>query len=308
MAGASSAAWSMPRASAGATPTAGSGRCGASRATSSTPRRFWAAIHRGIEAAEETGSTDAISPGGGRPAPRSGLPSSSTGWIRPRDCFVQAYGSREVDASLLPPAAGGLRRGRAPRACAATTRAILDDLHRDGLLVRRYRPEQASDGALGGGEGAFLMASFWLRRCPRHAGRAPPQAEAPVPSASSASATTWASSRRSTTPSAPRAPRQLPAGVHPHGAHQLRWPPATRPYFQDPGGGTRAARGPGGRPESGKHAPSRREEAGPRPAVSPSEADGSGDVAECRAHLADHQGESATGRRPMVFRTVGDSP
>jgi GH15 family glucan-1,4-alpha-glucosidase len=76
-----------------------------------------------------------------------------------RGCFVQSFGSREVDASLLLLPMVGFIDPNDLR-----MRATLDAIERDlsdGLLVRRYRNEATDDG-LPGGEGAFLMASFWL--------------------------------------------------------------------------------------------------------------------------------------------------
>jgi GH15 family glucan-1,4-alpha-glucosidase len=76
-----------------------------------------------------------------------------------RQCFVRAYGTRELDASLLLiPQLGFLPPGD-PR-FVATVRAVEEDLLRDGL-VRRYDTERADDG-LPPGEGAFLACSFWL--------------------------------------------------------------------------------------------------------------------------------------------------
>jgi len=81
------------------------------------------------------------------------------GFDRERGCFVQFFGSREVDASLLLLPIMGFLDANDPR-MRATVDAIETDLC-DGLLVRRYRNEAVDDG-LEGGEGAFLMASFWL--------------------------------------------------------------------------------------------------------------------------------------------------
>jgi len=72
-------------------------------------------------------------------------------------CFVQAFGSKEVDASalLLP-----LRRFVKPDdpRVRATLDCIFDELTERGL-VRRYR--HLKDG-LRRGEGTFLLCSFWL--------------------------------------------------------------------------------------------------------------------------------------------------
>jgi GH15 family glucan-1,4-alpha-glucosidase len=120
----------------------------------------WVAIDRAVQAAE-----------------RFGLPGPVRRWrvlrkrmheqIRQRavdparGCFVRAYGSTELDASLLLlPLVGFLPPGD-PRML-RTLEAIQDDLCEDGF-VRRYRTDDqgAADG-LAGGEGAFLACSFWL--------------------------------------------------------------------------------------------------------------------------------------------------
>lgn len=74
--------------------------------------------------------------------------------------FVQFYGSRQLDASLLQipfvsflPASDLRMRG--------TVAAIERRLVREGGLVMRYDTEEAVDG-LPPGEGAFLACSFWL--------------------------------------------------------------------------------------------------------------------------------------------------
>ncbi len=76
-----------------------------------------------------------------------------------RGIFVQYYGSRNLDASLLlmpllrflPPDDPRIR---------ATVIAIADELTEDGLVLR-YRTEETVDG-LSGHEGTFTICSFWL--------------------------------------------------------------------------------------------------------------------------------------------------
>lgn len=78
--------------------------------------------------------------------------------------FPQALGHHVADASaLLVPAAGFLPTS--DPLVHGTIEAVLRDLGSDGLM-HRYR---APDG-LGGGEGAFLLCSFWLVDCLIHAG------------------------------------------------------------------------------------------------------------------------------------------
>ena len=74
--------------------------------------------------------------------------------------FVQSYGSKQLDASLLlVPIVGFLPAGDAR--IRGTLQAIEDRLLIDGEFVLRYSRDDTSDG-LPPGEGAFLACSFWL--------------------------------------------------------------------------------------------------------------------------------------------------
>jgi GH15 family glucan-1,4-alpha-glucosidase len=73
--------------------------------------------------------------------------------------FVRAYGSKELDASLLLLPAIGFLPPDDPR-IVGTVAAIERDLVTDGL-VRRYDTAISEDG-LKGGEGMFIACSFWL--------------------------------------------------------------------------------------------------------------------------------------------------
>ena len=73
--------------------------------------------------------------------------------------FVRAYGSKEIDASLLLLPAVGFLPPEDPR-IRATVEAIERELLVDGL-VRRYDTVKSDDG-LPAGEGVFLACSFWL--------------------------------------------------------------------------------------------------------------------------------------------------
>ena len=78
---------------------------------------------------------------------------------RTRGCFVQAYGSQAMDASLLLlPLVGFLPAS--DKRIKATVREIEKRLIHKGL-VRRYETVTGVDG-LPPGEGAFLACSFWL--------------------------------------------------------------------------------------------------------------------------------------------------
>ncbi len=73
--------------------------------------------------------------------------------------LVQSYGSRELDASLLLVPLVGFLPVTDPRV-ARTVAAIEQELVIDDLVLR-YRPESTVDG-LPGGEGTFLLCTFWL--------------------------------------------------------------------------------------------------------------------------------------------------
>jgi GH15 family glucan-1,4-alpha-glucosidase len=120
----------------------------------------WVAIDRAVQAAE-----------------RFGLPGPVRRWralrrrmhrqicqhaVDPaRGCFVRAYGSTELDASLLQlPLVGFLPP--TDQRVVGTVEAVQAELCEDGF-VRRYRTDgQGAADGLAGGEGAFLACSFWL--------------------------------------------------------------------------------------------------------------------------------------------------
>ena len=82
--------------------------------------------------------------------------------------FVQSYGSKDVDASLLLiPLVGFLPADDAR--VRDTIEAVERELLRDGLLLR-YRTHEQVDG-LPPGEGVFLPCSFWLVDCYELLGR-----------------------------------------------------------------------------------------------------------------------------------------
>ncbi|QKW64050.1 glycoside hydrolase family 15 protein [Streptomyces sp. NA03103] len=76
-----------------------------------------------------------------------------------RNTFTQYYGSRELDASLLLVPRVGFLPPDDPRVV-GTVDAIGGELTRDGL-VRRYSTEGRRVDGLPGGEGTFLVCSFW---------------------------------------------------------------------------------------------------------------------------------------------------
>jgi len=83
------------------------------------------------------------------------------GYDAERNTFVQAYGSRELDAALLLIPQVRFLPWDDPRV-AGTVDAVNRELC-EGGFVKRYRPGVgSSDDGLPGDEGAFLACSFWL--------------------------------------------------------------------------------------------------------------------------------------------------
>jgi GH15 family glucan-1,4-alpha-glucosidase len=82
------------------------------------------------------------------------------GFDRDLNSFVQAYGSKRLDASLLLIPLVGFLPATDPR-IQGTLRAIEDKLLIDDEFVLRYESDNPGDG-LPEGEGAFLACSFWL--------------------------------------------------------------------------------------------------------------------------------------------------
>jgi GH15 family glucan-1,4-alpha-glucosidase len=76
-----------------------------------------------------------------------------------RGSFVQCYGGKELDASLLLVPVTGFLPPNDPRV-RATVEAIERELMVDGLVLR-YDTKRSEDG-LPPGEGVFLACSFWL--------------------------------------------------------------------------------------------------------------------------------------------------
>ena len=118
----------------------------------------WVALDRAVEAIEEHGCEGPLERWR---AVRDEIHASvcEHGFDRGLDSFVQSYGAREVDASLLMIPLVGFLPATDPRML-GTVRAIESQLLRDGF-VARYRTKASVDG-LPEGEGAFLACSFWL--------------------------------------------------------------------------------------------------------------------------------------------------
>lgn len=82
------------------------------------------------------------------------------GYDAERNTFTQSYGSRELDAALLLIPRVGFLPHDDPRVT-GTIEAVRDELGHGGFL-RRYTADDTTIDGLPGGEGTFLVCSFWL--------------------------------------------------------------------------------------------------------------------------------------------------
>jgi GH15 family glucan-1,4-alpha-glucosidase len=135
------------------------------------PRHFvhskamcWGALDRGIRLAREKRL----------PAPIERWEAARTavcdaierdGFDPERGIFVQAFGSRHLDAALLLLPRTGFVAYDDPRTV-RTTDAICQQLDRGGMLIRYDSPD-----GLPGREGVFVPCTFWLVRCLAYQGR-----------------------------------------------------------------------------------------------------------------------------------------
>ena len=87
---------------------------------------------------------------------------------RERNTFVQSYGARDLDASLLLIPLLGFLPPDDPRVL-GTVAAIERELTQDGLVLR-YPSRPGADG-LPPGEGVFLACSFWMANTLARVGR-----------------------------------------------------------------------------------------------------------------------------------------
>ncbi len=118
----------------------------------------WVALDRAVKAVERFGFTGALERWRRvRAAIRDDV--SEKGFDPELDSFVQYYGAKHVDASLLMIPLVGFLPATDPRML-GTVRAIEQQLAVDGF-IRRYTPAPDVDD-LPPGEAAFLVCSFWL--------------------------------------------------------------------------------------------------------------------------------------------------
>jgi GH15 family glucan-1,4-alpha-glucosidase len=118
----------------------------------------WVAFDRGIRSMEASGDSGSVDHW--RAVRRAIHDDVCThGFDREIGSFVQSYGSKELDASLLLLPSVGFLPPTDPRVL-GTVEAVERRLFVDGFLLR-YDTSTSHDG-LPAGEGAFLACSFWL--------------------------------------------------------------------------------------------------------------------------------------------------
>ena len=118
----------------------------------------WVAFDRAVKAHERFGLDGAVERWR-RLRARLEAEIEEQGFDRDRNTYVQSYGSKEVDASLLILPQVGYVKATDPRML-GTVAAIEQDLMPDGLVMR-YRTQNTDDG-LAPGEYPFLACSFWM--------------------------------------------------------------------------------------------------------------------------------------------------
>jgi alpha,alpha-trehalase len=128
----------------------------------------WVALDRAIALASVLGAADRV---GDWEQTRAQIRAAilTQGWNPDVGAFTQAFGDASLDASALTMPMVGFLSGDDPRV-RATVNAIATHLTDTRGLVRRYT---TSDG-LPGGEGSFLLCTFWLAHALALTGQAAP--------------------------------------------------------------------------------------------------------------------------------------
>jgi GH15 family glucan-1,4-alpha-glucosidase len=128
----------------------------------------WVAFDRAVRTVEEQGLDGPVDEWRRvRDAIRAEV--SERGFDKELGSFVQSYGSKELDASLLMLPLVGFLPASDPR-IRGTIQAIETELLQDGLVLR-YRTHHEGVDGLPAGEGVFLPCSFWLVDCYELIGR-----------------------------------------------------------------------------------------------------------------------------------------
>ena len=131
---------------------------GSSRCFTHSKVMAWVAFDRAIKAVETFGLDGSIEEWR---TTRQAIHDQicANAWNEEINSFVQSYGARELDASLLLMPLVGFLPATDPRML-STVAAVQKYLSIDGLLLR-YNTGTSDDG-LSAGEGVFLACNFWL--------------------------------------------------------------------------------------------------------------------------------------------------
>ncbi len=139
------------------------------------PRHFvyskvmcWVALDRAIAMAERLDAADHVAVWArARKAIRKEV--ERRGWNVRLGAFTQSFDSDELDASVLMLGITGFVSPSDPRML-STVRHIAMELTDSRGLVLRYRPRDGATDGVSGGEGSFLLCTYWLAECLARAG------------------------------------------------------------------------------------------------------------------------------------------
>ncbi len=129
----------------------------------------WVALDRAVAMADQLHATDRVE----RWAAEADTIRDAVlaqGWNEQVGAFTQSFGAPELDAAALMLPIVGFLPAADPRVL-STAELIAERLTDDRGLVYRYQADAGVDG-LSGGEGTFLLCTFWLARVLAMAGRA----------------------------------------------------------------------------------------------------------------------------------------
>ena len=193
--------------------TRASGRCAASRATTSPPRCCAGPRSTARSSSRRSSASTRRPRSGPRRATRSATPILERGWSEARQAYAQSFDSDELDAAVLLMPIYGFLPATDPR-MRATIEAIARDLTEDGLVLRYRNQEGVNADGLTGEEGTFVICSFWLVELPGQGGRG--RARRGAVRAAGRLRERPRAARRGDRHRQRRAARQLPAGLQPH--------------------------------------------------------------------------------------------
>lgn len=120
----------------------------------------WVAVDRVIAMADRLGALDRV-PAWSKTRADIRQAIEQRGWNAAANSFTQYFGGDELDASSLMLLITGFLPPEDPR-IKATIRAVETRLLDGRGLVLRYRPLDGAADGLSGGEGSFLLCTYWL--------------------------------------------------------------------------------------------------------------------------------------------------